>query len=451
MVTNLRCLRDSMMVGITLFAVSAWSEPDANAGSLQTQVFGMTSYEFGQIAKGQYAHAQYPSAGRLLHYWMQQALMQFGVTVKNENGLSLTMAAEGALYSPYCLPSDGSNFGYELLGPRFRWDIHHAEIMYSRGNPDAPFLSIGAGFFPFKYNPDSRNFGDYLLRINPYPQYLPTHFDSPYTRLLGLRISSTFFSSLQQDLLLTSEVYLWPIRDFSLTYLVSYNLLQFAEIGAGIMGCRMLSVDERLTTPPPESQVGHNLTFAGTKVMVRLSLDFKRYLPFKELWGKNDCRLYSEACLNGIDNYKEPDSIQGSLNNLAPGYNDIKKRLPVVIGFNVPTFGAMDVLSVEGEWWDNNFANSYWGVYPIGGGYEQNPYPWKYGNQGRRVDPYGGPWHWSIYAKKTILKNVKLTAQAARDHTILETSLTGTSNGDPEEAMDGKGNWGWMAKIEYGF
>jgi len=38
-----------------------------------------------------------------------------------------------------------------------------------------------------------------------------------------------------------------------------------------------------------------------------------------------------------------------------------------------------------------------------------------------------------------------------RDHTFIETSFSGLSNGDPQECMDGKGNWGWMAKIEYGF
>jgi hypothetical protein len=42
-------------------------------------------------------------------------------------------------------------------------------------------------------------------------------------------------------------------------------------------------------------------------------------------------------------------------------------------------------------------------------------------------------------------------AQVSRDHSFIETTFSGVSNIDPEEAVDGLGNWGWMAKIEYGF
>jgi hypothetical protein len=79
------------------------------------------------------------------------------------------------------------------------------------------------------------------------------------------------------------------------------------------------------------------------------------------------------------------------------------------------------------------------------------PNPYRYSRGGNRIDPYGGPWHWAVYAKKTIASNIRIAAQVGRDHTFIETSFSGMSNGDPEEAMDGKGNWGWMAKIEYGF
>jgi hypothetical protein len=117
-------------------------------------------------------------------------------------------------------------------------------------------------------------------------------------------------------------------------------------------------------------------------------------------------------------------------------------------------FKFLDVLSIEGERWNNDFANSYWAPYPTSGGYSQNANPMKYGKMlkdGYRIDPYGGAWHWSVYLKKTVLKNVVLKFQAARDHSLLETSLTGGTNGDPEEALDGLGNWMWMGKLEFNF
>lgn len=450
--------------GILFLAVTGTCGSDLFTPNIQ--VFGVGSYQFGQIVSGQYTFA--PS-GKLLHYWTQQASVQVGAEARDDNGLSICLDAQGTVYFPYSLPADGSGFGYEYLSDRYTWTIHEADVTYALGDQRAPFLSFGGGFFPFKYNPDARNFGDYLFRINPYPQYLPTQFDCPYQNLLGFHVSSILFpaggketsaspvSSLRQDLLLTSEMYLWPLRDFSLSYLVGCKVFNFADIGAGIMGDRMFSVNENLTSPPPANQIpsGQDFTFAGTKVMARAAIDGKTFLPgLKDLFGENDFRLYSEACWNGLKNYPVPDSLGGGPNPNYPGYNDLKKRLPILLGFNVPTFRLLDVLSFEAEWWNNNFPNSYWGVYPNGGAYNEDPNPWNRVNDsliGNHREPLAGPWHWSVYAKKTLLKRLKIIGQVARDHTILATTLTGTSNGDPQEAMDGRGNWGWMAKIEYGF
>jgi hypothetical protein len=235
--------------------------------------------------------------------------------------------------------------------------------------------------------------------------------------------------------------------------------------------------------------------------MARAALDFKRLLPF-DIWKANDLRLYSEICWNGLKNYPVEDTAVVKTNQNYPGYDSLYKRTLVSIGFNWPTHPlasytiipgvaalclnnnfspgtlisggvgiiagtgiwllqkwtgvplGLDLLSLEAEYWNNDFANSYWGVFPTGGGYLQNPNPWTYQksiDKGARIDPYGGPWHWSVYAKKTLFKNAKLIVQVSRDHTILETTLTGMANGDPQEAMDGLGNWGWMSKVEFGF
>jgi hypothetical protein len=388
---------------------------------------------------------------RLDHYWMQQAVLQVGGQIKRSDGISVMLVGQGRISFPYALPSDGPGIGgFQCYSPRYTWEIHHAEVMYTAGDPEAPIVNIGAGLFPFKYNPDARDFGDYLLRISPYPQLLQTHFDSPYLRLLGLHVSSDFFPllpedvlTLHQDLLLSSEINLWPLKDFSLAYLFATTIFKFADVGAGIMGDRMFSVDDILDKPTAANNP-NRFTFGGLKIMLRLALDFKRFLPSKDLWGTNDWRFYSEACLNGWKDYPITDTN----NALYPGYNDRTKRIPVLLGCNVPTCGLLDVLSIEGEWWGNNFANSYWGVFNVG--YAMPPNPYKYPGS-NRMDPYGGPWHWSVYAKKTVINNVKVTAQAARDHTFIETSQSGLSNGDPQEAMDGLGNWAWMFKIEFGF
>jgi hypothetical protein len=414
---------------------------------LSIRPFGMGSYEFGQIVKGQYAHAEIPE-GRLDHYWQQQLLVQVGLRTTRRHGFQVVISGEGALYFPYTLPGDGATFGYELLGPQFKYYPHHVEGSFEAGDPERARLYVGVGYFPYKYNPDGTNFGDYLHRVNSYPQFLPTQFDTPYQRLLGLRIKGTFFSSLNVEALLTSEVQLWPMRDYSPSLMVDYNLMDIFEAGAGIIGYRLFSVDEHITSPPPESQqpAGTDFSFASTKVIGRLAINPKALFPSLDIFGKKDLRIYSEVCLNGLKNYP----IDDTLNMNYPGYDDLAKRILILIGFNVPTFKILDVLSLEFEYWNNDFANSYWYPYPTGGGNQQNPNPWRYGHLGYHTDPYG-PWHWSVYLKKTFFEHYKLKLQFSRDHTILQTSLTGRTNGDPQEAMDGLGNWMWMAKIEFGF
>jgi hypothetical protein len=439
--------------GVFLVAGTAWCAQDAEDASTQVHVFGYGGYEFGQIVKGQYAFApvpQAPVAKRLSHYPMQQALMQIGGEVTRNDGFSISLAAQGRLYFPYALPTDGAGAGgFAVYASHYAWDIHHAEVRYAVGRTESPFAVVGVGLFPFKYNPDGRTFGDYLLRISPHPQFFITHFDAPYQRLLGLRISSDYpfiaqeMVKLRQDLLFTSEIHLWPMGDFSLTYLFNATILKSLDFGAGIMGDRMFPVNDTLTKPP-SSSTKFRFHFGGTKLMLRLALDLKRFMPLQELWGESDWRIYSEACVNGIENYPITDS------NLIeyPGYDNVKKRVPVLFGFYVPTCKILDVLSIEGEWWDNDFANSYWGVFNAGYQLNPNPYPYPATN---RFDPYGGAWHWSVYAKKTVAKNIRIAAQVGRDHSMIETAFSGPSNGDPQEAMDGKGNWGWMTKIEFGF
>jgi hypothetical protein len=424
--------------------VSNWFQP---------HVFGYGNYQYGQIVHGQYAHL---SDGNLDHFSMEQAVVQVGGEINSKIGLSAVVIGQGVLSFPLCLPSDGSGAGgFGCYTPFYSWNLKQAELQYTLGDAKSPILKFGVGLFPFKYNPDGRTFGDYLLRISPYPQFLQTSFDVPDAEhMLGLHVGSSISPwspdqlALRQDLMLTSETTLWPLQDFSLTYMFNSTIFNFLDLGAGIMWDRLFPTSAILDKPDSSNNT-HNFTFQGTKVMLRAALDFKNVWPLnlaKGLWGKEDWRLYSEMCLNGLKDYPVTDTNSHEY----PGYNDITKRTPTVFGFHVPTCKILDVLSLEWEWWDNNFANSYYGVFNAGYGLVPNPYKYAQGNTNRN-QPYGGPWHWGIYAKKTVFTHISLVGQIGRDHTFIQTSMTGTSNGDPQEAMDGLGNWAWWLKVQYDF
>ena len=67
--------------------------------------------------------------------------------------------------------------------------LSRADLTYNFGSSDDPDLSITLGYFPFKYNPDARNLGEYMFRSGTYPQYLITDFDFPMAKLFGMHVN----------------------------------------------------------------------------------------------------------------------------------------------------------------------------------------------------------------------------------------------------------------------
>jgi hypothetical protein len=160
----------------------------------------------------------------------------------------------------------------------------------------------------------------------------------------------------------------------------------------------------------------------GIKLMGRFSFDPKYLLyqgghgPF----GANDWKIYGEAAVIGTRNY--------------PGvYENISERIPVMVGFNIPTFGFLDDCALEVEWYGAKFRDDYYKLVK-----ETSPIP--VSNHAleydRKADSLGrlesdttiafadvdvehmtkDDWKWSLYMSKTIEKYVKVSFQLANDH-----------------------------------
>jgi hypothetical protein len=183
-------------------------------------------------------------------------------------------------------------------------------------------------------------------------------------------------------------------------------------------------------------------THQGTKLMGMFSLDLKPMLSVGGL-GAQDLRLYGEAALLGVRNH-------GAI------YDDPMERLPVMVGFNFPTFGLLDRLSVEGEWYGSPYRND---LYNIG-----NPdgmvAPWRWNP--KRPEPSPIPvegeaqddnWRWSVLLEKSLATYVRFTAQVASDHyrplpysteLIIQPGGTGAAFASPSE-------WYFMARLGFYF
>jgi hypothetical protein len=310
------------------------------------------------------------------------------------------------------------------------------------------------GYFPFRYNHDVSSLGEYLFRATAYPGYIINDFASVYKRLLGLHVKAAPAENLKLDFLLTSEMRA-PVGDWTPSLLAAYAMggqknHPLVEVGAGVSFTRFLSVDPRLTTPHiPDNEVVTNvdtihdsingdwlagdttyLSFAATKVMARFSFDPKQLFGDPGIFGDEDLKLYGEGCILGTKNY--------------PVYYEKPwRRIPIMVGFNIPAFKLLDVLSVEAEWYNNKYANDYsktnWnssGVVPKpveAPNFESKPYPW----------------YWSVYACRSITQGLQLLAEVTRNHYY--TQLRYPNYTDKNEATPSHGDWLFVVRVQYSF
>jgi hypothetical protein len=327
----------------------------------------------------------------------------------------------------------------------------------SFGNREKPFLEFAAGVMPYKYNPDAYNLGEYLFRSGAYPPYLITSFDYAYATLSGIRLSSTLVENLRQDLFLTTETQVMPLFDWSLSYLVSYQVPALLDAGAGVSLYRWFPMSDAITTPRlNENQFtkanGEQdyYTFRGIKLMARLSFDPKSVLPrgIAGYMGKEDGKIFIEAGALGVKNY--PAYIRAADSSLIPDtlnnyYGNLRQRIPIMFGFNVPCFKLLDVLSVQGERFNWHYINSY--LQQVYQGSLPQPVTTK--GDITANDFRKGYLKWSVYATKEVIKGFTVIGQLASDHAFHEYYYE--SYRSDAEVFIKKGEWGWWLKLQYSF
>jgi hypothetical protein len=342
--------------------------------------------------------------------------------------------------------------------------ITRADFVYSPSNA----FNLDIGYFPFKYNEDARNLGEYLFRSGTYPQYLITNFDFAAARVSGLRTSGVVFNDLHWDALLTANFEFATIGDLNFTGIASYTLLdKFVELGGGVSFCSFISADKKHTQPKISTNeadmyednnsdsiyiptmgsfVGDtfhysNYTFAGTKLMGRVSIDPKRLFSC-DIFGKEDLRLYGEAAILGVKNY--PMSIDSSTR-----YTDILKRMPIMFGFNIPTFKLLDVLSMEWEWFGSPYPNDMETIYMEGLPIAQKSF--KSGYTSTYADSTNDNWKWSFYARKTLAGHFNVVFQFASDHLRWEWADYGKQAQLQNEALTKRWQKYFILKLGYSF
>jgi hypothetical protein len=185
------------------------------------------------------------------------------------------------------------------------------------------------------------------------------------------------------------------------------------------------------TTTPYDDVIRTDTTyfsFKATKLMAYFSFDIKKITGDFGMLGEQDLKLYGETCLLGVKNYKEL-------------YDNRLRRLPTMVGFNIPAFRILDVLSAEVEWYDNKFINNYQLTY-----IPRVKVPMPY-NKNDEFKPH--PWYWDIHLEKTLVKGFKFVGEVGRTHYFTQAKLA--VNQDFAEECPRKGDWQFTTMLQYYF
>ena len=433
-------------IGITAFFIALKL---GHGDFIDTQInankhHGFIAYENGQIMSG----ISGTSNLEIKKGWLDRLLLQFSNEYSPNSSVKLITAVEAQLGFSY--PQSISDRSTYLS----RFWLYPADVegVYTLGDKEKPYLQCALGYFPYKYNKNVRNLGEFLFRSGTYPPYIVNSFNMPFSRLLGLRLSSTLFGELKQELLLASESQIFPTQDFSLSYLAHYTAAHCFEIGAGISFSRLFSIENRLTNPTqfPDPQdplrfvvadkysnmyITQNgdtafYSFQGIKPVIWLGFDPKTLLSseIRNVLGKNDGNLYAEACIIGWKNYKNYNT---DTTKAFPDYHNRWDRTVASIGWNAPTF---DVLSIELEYDPITYPNSYKNVI------DRN-LPEYLVLPGKNLSAL----KWSLYGKKTFLDRFCLVGQVALDH--MRPAQPSYIQTERDDVLSRHGDWWWVLRL----
>lgn len=138
------------------------------------------------------------------------------------------------------------------------------------------------------------------------------------------------------------------------------------------------------------SRGNHYFTSQGIKLMARFSLDFRKALGL-------DLRLFAEAALLGVED--QPYY-----------YEDKLQRIPVMGGLELPTFGLLDRLNLQAEYYAARYPNSIEAM-------QESYLPvWKPDLKHPEIADEDN-WRWSILAKRNLVPgHANVFFQVASDH-----------------------------------
>lgn len=478
-------------------AASAAEDPK-ETNSLSIGAF----HEFGQVHKGVYTVA---ASSHKTELTTNDWLDHFAAFVSDEAILGGRLHVSGGMggifeFRKPELPSGKVDAGFSGAQRKafFAGPTDAQAVYYIGADEHHPWLKIGGGMFTEKYNPEAYNLGEFLFRSGAYPTYTVTGgyalVNNAAATLQGFK-SNLDLGAFQADIFFTTETSLSPLYDWSLAALAGYTFADgLVDIGAGVDFKRLVQVKPSRTAPrlakngyftlndraysgnsdyysfqsdfyrahgdslraeqwAADAQTVQNVindssaarpafryfSGAGTLLMGRACIDPKKILG-SGIFGPEDLKLYGEVAVLGLKNYPV-------------FFTKITQRMPVMVGFNLPGYGLLDLFAIQAEYMDSPWLNN---TAQVGnGGFNIPAYPLAddsiasahaYNDMARHDN-----FKWSILLKKKFPANITLSGQVADDHLRLTSSYYYYGpQFDHNEVTAAPSHWYWMTQLAWG-
>jgi hypothetical protein len=180
-------------------------------------------------------------------------------------------------------------------------------------------------------------------------------------------------------------------------------------------------------------------------LMGMFNVAFNKWLGIESL-GPKDLDLYGEVAVLGTQNY-------GTV------YKNIKDRMPMMVGLNLPMFGLVDFLSAEVEYYSSRYRNDLANIGTLNGVADwtvqlpNRPTPSPAPVSGYYPDSTADNVKWSINVEKTVAGHVKFIGQVANDHYRPRPMAIGliNSTGGTAETFTTPNDWYFMFRVGYFF
>jgi hypothetical protein len=295
------------------------------------------------------------------------------------------------------------------------------------------------GVYDFKYNPDSKNLGEYLLRSTSYPTLLESSQGKDLMAYSYSRVAGVEYG-FNQDLwraraIVYAEQFNLPVYDVTPAAFIAAGP-RFAEVELGLALDRFWMFGKRMQAKSLDSTLkayigSQGLSSKATKVMIRGRFDLGQMLEMED-----GPRIYAEAAILGLKN----DTLF---------YKNMSERMPIMVGLDVPTFGFFNMLSVEVEYLKNPYYDRH---YPNNDANAQtfSPLPALNNNEytvGNLPNITDNDLRWSFYGKRSLNKWLDIEGRMASDHMRLFFYNGDYGSGEPftQKTKD----WYFLLRLSY--